>query len=423
MSEISSSLTDSQNFTVSYLRNSCGLSQKSAISVSKKLLIENPEKADSVLELMRTHRLTQTHIRKIIGTRPELLLADLEHILRPNMELLKSLGLSGAGLGKLLIREPRLLHRDVGDTVDFFKAQGFSDKQIAMMIIKRPALLLLNANKIFKPKLDFFKSVGLTDEDVAKILSRCPYILQRSLVNHIMLCAEVLKRVLGTNDDVLKVIKACNGIFEYNLEKILVPNILIFKSYGVPKPVILRSFVPRPRTLLLRPQHVTEVLDEVVKLGFDPNTTLFILAFSSMALQSKTLWERKVEAYKSFGLSEDQVYSAFRMQPMCMLTSVKKIKKMMNFFMTQLILEPSVICRYPGLFLLSLEKRIIPRCSVLQLLMSTGFMKEDVKLFSYLIMTEEKFVKNLVWKYQNVLPDIVKAYKGKIEFQGFAGIM
>ncbi|PON77348.1 Mitochodrial transcription termination factor [Parasponia andersonii] len=422
MSGISSSLTDPQNLT-SYLRNSCGLSQKSAISVSKKLLIENPEKAGTVLELMRTHGLTQIHIEKIICTRPALLLVDLEHKLRPNMELLESLGFSGASLGKLLIKEPRLLHSDLVNTIEFFKAQGFSDKQLAMIIIKLPALLLLNTTKVFKPKLDFFRSMGFTDEDVAKILSWSPYILRRGLGNHIMPCVEVLKRVLGTNEDVLKVIKAGYYILDYNLERNLVPNMSIFKSYGVPEPYILRWFVLHPRTLLLRPEHVTEILAEVVKLGFDPNTRLFVLAFSSMALQSKTLWEKKLGAYKSFGLSEDQVYSAFRLRPMFMITSVKKIKKVMNFFMTKMSIEPSEICRYPTLLLYSLDKRIIPRCAVLQLLMSNGFMKEDVKLFSYLIMTEEKFVKNLVRKYQNVLPDIVKAHKGKIEFQGFAGVM
>ncbi|PON72179.1 Mitochodrial transcription termination factor [Trema orientale] len=419
MSEISSTFTYPRNFTVSYLKNSCGLSQNSAISASKKLLIENPEKADSVLELMRTHGLTQSHIEKIIGTRPTLLLADLENKLRPNMKLLLSLGFSGASLAKLLTKSPRVLNKDLVDAVDFFKAQGFIDKQIIAMIRKCPSLLLLNADKTFKPKLDFLKSSGYTDRDVKKILWSDPCILQRSLENHIIPYFQVLRRFVGTDENVLKVMKVGCSVAQINLEKVLEPNISMLKSLGVPDPIILRMFIMHPRTLLLKPQQTTKIFAEVVKLGFHPNTLSFVLAFRSMALISKILWERKIEAYKSFGLSEDQVYSAFKKQPMCMSISEKKIKKMMKFFLTKLDIEPSAICKYPNLFLLSLEKRIIPRCSVLQLLMSAGFMNEDTKLFHHFTMTEKKFVEMLVRKYQQVIPDIVKAHEDKIEFQGF----
>ena len=419
MSEMST-FFDPQNFTVSYLQNSCGFSQNSAIALFKKLSIENSEKVDSVLKLMRAHGLTQSHIEKITVTRPALLLADLEDKLRPNMELLESLGFSGVSLGNLLSKEPRLLYYDIDDAVEFFRGQGFTDKQIKLLTMKRPILYFLNANKTLKPKLDFLKSMGFTYEAV----SSQAYILQLSLENHIIPCFQVLKRILRTNDEVLKVVKAGNWIFRYNLEKILEPNILILKSHGVPEPIILRMLMMHPRSLLLGPQQITEIFAEVVKLGFNPNTLLFAVAFRSMSV-SKTRRERKLEAYKSFGLSEDEIYSAFKTQPMCMLISEKKIKKMMNFFVYKLNVEASVICRYPNLLILSLEKRIIPRCTVLQLLIPTGFMKEGVKfasLFYYLLMTEKIFEK-LVNKYKQVLPDIVKAHEGKIEFQGFANVI
>ena len=421
MSEMST-FTDPKNFTVSYLQNSCGFSLNSAISVSKKLLIENSEKTDSVLKLMRTHGLTQTHIENIIATCPALLLADLEDKLRPNMELLESLGFSGASLGKLMSKDPRVLDGDLVNSVEFFRAHGFSDKQIAVLTMKRPRLFLMNANKIFKPKLDFFKSMGFADGDVAEILSSEPYILERSLENHIIPCFQVLKRVLGTDEKVVKVIKAGSWVLEYNGEKNLEQNILILRSHAVPEPMIFKMLTFYPRTLNLMPQQIKEILHEVVKLGFDPNTVLFALAFRSMSV-TKKLWQRKVEAYKSFGMSEDEVYSAFKIQPMFMLISEKKIKKMMNFFINKLNIEPSVICRFPKLLMLSLEKRIIPRCSVLQLLMSRGFIKEDARICHYLTINEEKFVKKLVKKYQQVLPEIVKAHQGKIEFLGFSAIL
>ncbi|EXB94317.1 hypothetical protein L484_002678 [Morus notabilis] len=422
MSEMSKN-NDPHSFTVCYLQKSCGLSEQSAISASKKLLIETPEKADSVLKLMRTHGLTQTHIANIIANRPGLLLADLEGKLRPNMELLRSLGISGTSLGKMLSKELRFLeYDDLLETMEFFRAQRFSDEQITMMLKKLPSLFL-PAKRNLKPKLEFFRSLGLTDEDVLKILSSEPYILERSLEKQIIPSIQVLRRVLGTDLNMQKTIKACYSILEYDLEETLERNISTLKSHGVPHSWILRIFMIQPRTLLARHHRFEEVVKEVVKLGFNPNSILFVLAIRSIVTVGKTLWEQKLESYKSFGLSRDQVYSAFKSQPMFMLVSEKKIKKLMHFFIHKLNIEPSIISKNPGLLLFSLEKRFIPRISVLQLLMSKGFVKEDISIIPYLRMTEKKFKENIMSVYEKSLPDVVKAYQGKIEFRGFPAIL
>jgi mTERF domain-containing protein len=199
---------DPQSLTVSFLQNSCGLSLESAISASEKLNIENPKNPNSVLDLLRTHGLTQTHIRNLISSRPQLLSADLENTLKPNMELFESLGFSCASLAKMLCKDPRVLESDAYTVVEFFRAHGFSDEQISTLTMKRPRLYLLNAHKIFKPKLEFFKSLGLSDLEIAKLLSTRPSILERSLEKQIIPCVQELRRILGTDENVLKAIKA-----------------------------------------------------------------------------------------------------------------------------------------------------------------------------------------------------------------------
>ncbi|GLT72565.1 hypothetical protein SLA2020_444890 [Shorea laevis] len=177
-----------QFVTVSFLQNSCGLSLESAISASEKLNIENPKNPNSVLDLFRTHGLTQTHIRNLISSRPLLLLADFENTLKPNMELFKSLGFSCPSLVKMLCKDPRVLESDAYTLVEFFRAHGFSDEQISTLTMKRPPFYFYDAQKIFKPKLDFFKSLGLSDLEIAKLLSARPAILTRSLEKQIIPC-------------------------------------------------------------------------------------------------------------------------------------------------------------------------------------------------------------------------------------------
>nr|XP_023924122.1 uncharacterized protein LOC112035535 [Quercus suber]POE96041.1 transcription termination factor mterf6, chloroplastic/mitochondrial [Quercus suber] len=410
---------ETPSFIVSFLQKSCGLSLESAISASKKVNIVSTKNPNSVVELLTTHGLTQTHVKSLITSRPVLLLADLDNTLKPNLELFESLGFSSTSLGKMLTKDPRVLESDAYTVVEFFRAHGFSDQQISDLTMKRPTLYLFNAHKIFKPKLEFFRSLGLSELEIAKILSTEPYILERSLENQIIPCVQELRRILGNDENVLKAIKACYWVLECNVEKVLQPNISLLVSHGVPMSLILKMFLIQPKSMLMKTYRFSEIVDEVMKLGFDPNNLLFVLAIRSMAVMSKSLWEQKVEAFKSFGLSKDEIYAAFKKQPMCMIASENKIRKLMSFFVNKLNMTPSMISKNPNLILLSLEKRIIPRCSVLHLLISKGLVKEDTSIVYVFRMTEKRFVDKLVSKYQNEVPDVVSAHQGKIEFKGF----
>ncbi|EEF51814.1 conserved hypothetical protein [Ricinus communis] len=372
-----------QSLTLSYLQKSRGLSLESAVSASKKLELDSTKKPDLVLNLLRKYGLTQTHIKYLITNRPILLLADKDNTLKSNLEVFKSLGISGNSLAKMLSKEPRVLDVDAKTVVEFFRENGFSDKQITILTMKRPILYLCRAHKNFKPKLEFFKSLGFSELDIAQILSAEPYILERSLENTIMPCVQVLRRVVGDDSNVLKVIKASYRILEVNVKKMLEPNMLLLANHGVPE-------------------------------SFD------IEAVRSMSMTNKALWDRKLEAYRSFGLSNDEIHLAFKLQPMCMLSSEKKIRKLMDFFVNKLNISPSVISKNPNLMLLSLEKRILPRCSVLNILMSKELINEGFKLIYMLRMTEKMFGKNVVTKYQDLVPEIVEAHQGRVEFQGFS---
>jgi mTERF domain-containing protein len=202
------------------------------------------------------------------------------------------------------------------------------------------------------------------------------------------------------------------------VEKVLKPNMSMLISHGVPQSVVLKLFYLRQNPLLMSMNRLSEIVGEVKKLGFDPKKFQFVLAIRSLAV-SKTLWEQKVEAYRSFGLSKDEIYSAFKRNPLFMTISKKKIKKCMSFFVNKLKMKLSLISKKPILILYSLEKRIIPRCSVLQLLMSKGLIKADTSIVHAWIITEKEFVNKFVCKYQNEVPDVVRAHQGKIEFEAF----
>lgn len=415
--------TDSQQLTLSYLQNSCGLSLESASLASKKLRIHTTYNSDSVLNLLKTHGLTQSQIKSLITNRPSLLLVDPDKTLKPNLELFRTLGFSTTSLVKLLNMQPKVLEVDAPAVVDVFRTNNFTEKQIGTLTIKRPALYLFNAQKKFKPKIECFESLGFSATEISKILSTEPAILERSLENHIKPSISKLRAILGNDKDVVEVIKKNYRILELNLDEVLVPNISLLVSHGVPKELCLKIFLIEPKTLLVRGRRFGEIVNEVINLHFDPTNLLFVLAVRSMAIMSKTLWEQKLEAYGSFGLSRDEIFSAFKLQPMCMICSETKIRKLMDFFVNKLNINPLTIAKNPNLLLLSLEKRIIPRCSVLQILMSKNLIKENISLVHILRMAELKFVEKMVTKYQDLVPNVVEAHQGKIGFTGFSTLL
>ncbi|CAK9133813.1 unnamed protein product [Ilex paraguariensis] len=383
--------TDPQSLTLSFLSNSCGFSSESASSTCRKLNIGKKEQSDSVLILLKSHGLKETDIRYLITSRPAILMVDANKTLNHNIELLGSLGFSGTKLVKIINKLPRILETSKAKlVVEFFTAYGFSEEQITDMILRCP-----------------------------KLFSYWPTVLKATLENRLISGTVVLKRIVLIDENVLKAIRADICIIRGDLKNMLEPNFRTLISLGVPKANILKSILFRPRWLLRRPEQFSKIVQEVTILGFDPKKMKFVLALHSLSSLSRSKCEEKIKVFSSFGLSRDEFFLAFELQSICMLTSAKKFRKIMSFFVQKLNFQPSSIFRHPNLFLLSLEKRIIPGCSVLQLLMSKDLFEWNNSLMRVFLMTEKIFLENFVTKYQHLVPEVVKGHECKREFQGF----
>jgi len=67
----------------------------------------------------------------------------------------------------------------------------------------------------------------------------------------------------------------------------------------------------------------------------------------------------------------------------------------------------------------SLEKTIIPRCAVISVLMRERKIDPNIKLPSALLGSAKVFSERYVLRHAQDVPDVVKAYEGKIAFEGF----
>lgn len=296
---------------------------------------------------------------------------------------------------------------------------GFSKTQIRELITRDPDILLRRVENNLQPKIQFLVDFGLSATQFGELIVSKPYILKLGLRNKLVPTFNFLKELLHTNEKVIRAIRSCPWFIDHNFEKNVIPNISFLQKQRIPICHISRFFMHEPRRFMVKVDRFSEVVTKVKELGFDScSPSMFIEAISAVALSQST-WEAKSMVYRSFGWSEKDVLSAFRKRPKCMLMSEEKIGRFMDFFLNKLGLKPSHISYRPNLLFYSLEQRIIPRCTVLQILASNSLIGKDLtlrQLQQIIQMGERQFLEIYVIKHQNEAPEVLKAYQGQISF-------
>ncbi|XP_028116362.1 uncharacterized protein LOC114314111 [Camellia sinensis] len=172
----------------------------------------------------------------------------------------------------------------------------------------------------------------------------------------------------------------------------------------------------RPRAFMTSNDRFREIVKEVEEMGFNPLRKKFVIAVHAFRAMSKLTWEKKVEVYKKWGLSEDEILVAFGKHPGCMMVSEHEIKEVMNFFVNKMGWESSFVPRNPLLVSLSLEKRIVPRCAVYQVLLLSKVLinSNNISLSTMLKVREMLFLKKFLICHVEQAPELLKLYREKL---------
>ncbi|XP_027332214.1 uncharacterized protein LOC113847357 [Abrus precatorius] len=330
--------SDPHSFTVSYLVNSCGFSPESALTVSQKFRLNNPQKPDSVLA--------------------------------------------------------------------FFRNRGFSNSQIHGIIKRQLPLLLSDPDKVLLPKFEFLASKGVSRADIVRMVSIGPRFLSRSLENHIVPSYEFVRGFLQSDDQLIACMNRnssflSDGRFALNSE-LLIDN-------GVKRSDIAKLLRRWPS--ILCSANLLKTITELKGMGFVPSTSSFCVALLAKRTVNKAKWDEKVETFKKWGWSQEHVLEAFKRQPYCMLSSADKINAVMSYFVSQLGCDSLELVRSPVVFQLSLQKRLIPRASVVDYLNSKGLRKKDASMTTPFALPEKLFLKRFVKRFKEHSSHLLKMYE------------
>ncbi|KAJ4979212.1 hypothetical protein NE237_009992 [Protea cynaroides] len=290
---------------------------------------------------------------------------------------------------------------------------GLPKPYISKLISKDPTVLSADPKKTLEPKIEFFSNMGISGPDLAKIFLRDSRLLSgASLENQIVPSMNFLRSFLHDDRNIAVALSRMRWI--QGFRRVMEPNIEILRNQGVPESGISKLFIRRPQLLTWKQPQFNEVVLQTKAMGFDPSSMMFIHAVCALSQMYKTTLEAKLEVFRSFGWSEDEILLVFRKQPNCLTRSEKILRTRLDFFMNKLSWTAAEVAKNPVVLLLSMEKRTVPRYSVIQVLLSQGLMKKK-SIRTALILTEDKFLEIFVRKYHQELPQLLKEYKRNME--------
>ncbi|THU42899.1 hypothetical protein C4D60_Mb00t08850 [Musa balbisiana] len=122
---------------------------------------------------------------------------------------------------------------------------------------------------------------------------------------------------------------------------------------------------------------------------------------------SEEMFEAKAELMRSFGWSESEFSSAARKAPTFLCMSLDMMRRKMEFFINVVGYTPSFIASQPTILLYSLQKRVIPRFRVLEMLNTKGLWTRRGKFFNYVQLSNKKFREKIVLPYKEKVPELL----------------
>ncbi|KAJ4846229.1 hypothetical protein Tsubulata_035403 [Turnera subulata] len=328
--------------------------------------------------------------------------------------LVESCGLSlesAVSLSKK-IKLVRTGSRDPLSAVQCFKDYNFSKAHIAKLIQKAPWAINCSVEKVLVPKFDFLIGIGFVGRHLPDLVAAEPGILWRSLDGHLMECHQLLRPFYGSDEKFVSSVLRHKWLLSRGFKRLIKANLEFLAKEGVPHNCVGYLLSHEPRLVTQSPERMVGLVNTLKGWGMHPPSPMFGYALGVLSRMSESTWSKKVKLLKSFGWSEEDFLTAFRRQPNFMVSSEDKMRIALDFYMNTMNLGRQDFITYPLLLKYSLERRILPRWNVLQVLKSHNLLENDFNVKPVLLMSDKSFFQKYVTSYADKIPELLEMYLG-----------
>ncbi|KAL3613432.1 hypothetical protein CASFOL_042695 [Castilleja foliolosa] len=276
-----------------------------------------------------------------------------------------------------------------------------------MMLPQVMTKMLFFINGLFSV-LSSSRQLGLCGPRLGILISRNPVLLCSSLDKSLRPWIEAIKEVLELNgsqninssdsvrDILFRILSryywviGSNTRFRY--------NVAYLRNCGIVGSQLIMLLINERRLFQLGEVEIKGLVSRAIEMGFEMGSRMLVHGIMAIYGVSPETINKKITLLQTLGFTKDECKEMFVKAPVCLHLSEAKLKRAVAFYIDTVMLDKSVLVGTPILLGFSLEKRVIPRYKVLEMIKSKRLLKK-ASLFTAIFLTDKKFVENFILRF------------------------
>ncbi|PON86635.1 Mitochodrial transcription termination factor [Trema orientale] len=224
---------------------------------------------------------------------------------------------------------------------------------------------------------------------------------------------EIVKKILGSDGNIKEFFRVLSSrwIIWSDPQRFLA-NYTFLEGCGIVGPQLALILKRQPNVFLMQESKLRELVSRVSDLGFPLGSKMFAHGIYAVNGLSKETTKKKLDLVCSFGFSEGECLEMFVRAPLLFRASEEKLKFGIDFFLNTVEFKKLLLIHSPWVLMCSMEKRVIPRFKVLQVLKSKRLFNREPSFYIMLQCTEAAFLENFILRFKDDAEELLVAYKG-----------
>ncbi|KAG6488183.1 transcription termination factor MTERF8, chloroplastic-like [Zingiber officinale] len=322
--------------------------------------------------------------------------------------LMNTCGFSADDASKVSKFCPRIKSTEKADAVlGFFRSQGLDGANLRRIIACKPGLLGWDVETNLAPKFKLLREMGLSESDIIVIVWRHPTVIGSSNENALLRRFKVWESLLGSKEILLKHLRRSGWFFSCSIENVVRPNMNFLRDEcGIPEDRVSLVIKGEPSFIAQNPDALRALVDRTDGLGVPRESMMFLWILDVLHKVSREKFEAHVKIMNSFGWSNLDFVTVVKKHPTFLRLSTKVLQRKMEFLVKDVGMAPLDIAKMAVVLRLSLEKRLIPRFHVMEILKSEGLWTSQMMLSTFFSSPGPKFLQKYVLPYKDKLPKL-----------------
>ncbi|KAG6487401.1 uncharacterized protein LOC122011027 [Zingiber officinale] len=293
----------------------------------------------------------------------------------------------------------------------FFRSRGLDGANLRKLIIWKPGLLGWDVEKKLVPKFNFLRDMGFSESDAVNVVVLHPVILSLNLQNKLLPRLKVWESLFGSREILLKNLLVSRWFLSNNIENVVRPNLNFLRDEcGIPEGRISLVLKSHPNFIVQNPDSLRALVDRAEGIGITRGSGVFLRLLDVLNEVSGEKFEAQFKLMNSFGWSNSDFITAIKKFPYFLGLSTELLQRKMEFLVNDVEISPSNIAYCPMPLGLSLEKTLIPRFRVMEILKSEGLWTSKMKLQTLFSLSGPRFLRSFVLPYKDKLPKLLEVF-------------